>query len=181
MALCYTLRGVCGGFNNLFMNYLLQRFSDNRESTLGLLFKKILKGTETILHLQAYTLEDEHRDQKVSKETRIPAGTYELAFNKADTALTLKYRKKFPTFFKYHVEVKNVPGFVGVYLHLGNSDDDSAGCILLGDSAENNSIGAGNIMNSTAAFSRFYKDISTILEAGAKCTIEIRDEKALLT
>lgn len=162
------------------MNYLLQRFSDNRESTLGLLFKKITKGADVALSFQAYTLEDEHRDQKVSKETRIPAGTYELAFNKADTALTLKYRKKFPTFFKYHVEVKNVPGFQGIYIHIGNIDDNTDGCILLGDSAENNSIGAGNINNSTAAFTRFYKDISTLLESGAKCTIEIRDESRLL-
>jgi len=128
------------------MNFILQRFSDNRTSTLGILLKKVVFGTDYKTVLQAYTLEDESRDVKMSGETRIPAGVYELGINAADTPLTLKYRKKY-SWFKYHIEVKNVPGFKGIYIHVGNVDDNTDGCILLGDSADNNSISEGMITN----------------------------------
>lgn len=162
------------------MNLILQRFSDNRDSTLGLLFKKILVGTEERLHFVAYTLEDEFREEKVSKETRIPAGFYEVIINKADTEKTLSYRKKYAPWFKYHLMLKNVPGFIGIYIHIGNTDADTEGCILLGDSADNNTITAGNVTSSTPAFQRFYREVYPLLEAGNKVHIEVRDEKTLL-
>lgn len=161
------------------MELILQRFSDNRDSTIGLLFKKILAGTEERLHFMAYTLEDEFREEKVSKETRIPAGFYEVIINKAETEKTLAYRKKYP-WFKYHLMLKNVPGFQGIYIHIGNNDADTEGCILLGDAADNNTIGAGNVTSSTPAFTRFYKEVYDLLEQGNKVHITIRDEKYLL-
>ncbi len=157
------------------MNFILQRYSDNRQSTLGILLKVVPMGAGKKTVLQAYTLEDESREVKVSGETRIPAGVYELVINAADTPLTLKYRKKY-IWFKYHIEIKNVPGFKGCYFHLGNSDDDTAGCVLVGDSADNNSVSEGMITNSTAAFKRFYDMVFPHLEAGNKASIEIRDE-----
>lgn len=162
------------------MNLVLQRFSDNRDSTLGLMFKKIKHGTEERLHLMAYTLEDEYREEKVSKETRIPAGFYEVVINKSDTPLTLKYRAKYSPWFKYHLMLKNVPGFQGIYIHIGNVDENSDGCILLGDSADNNTIATGTVSNSTIAFKRFYTEVYGVLEAGEKVHITIRDEKELM-
>lgn len=156
------------------MDLLLQRFSDNRDSTLGLLFRR----TATGLLFMCYVLEDEYREKKVSKETRIPAGKYTVDFNKADTPMTLRYRSKYP-FFKYHLEIKNVPNFQGIYMHIGNVDADTDGCLLLGDTADNNIQSSGNISNSTAAFTRVYKEIQSVIEGGKKVTIEIRDEKTL--
>jgi hypothetical protein len=161
------------------MNFILQRYSDNRKSTLGLLFKKIMSGTEEKLSLQAYTLEDEYREDKVMSETRIPAGFYELGIQQIETPMTKKYQAKYD-WFKKHIEIKNVPNFVGVYIHIGNSDADTAGCVLLGDQADNNSIGDGAIMQSTAAFRRFYGIVYDHLAAGGKAHIEIRDESALI-
>lgn len=161
------------------MKYLLQRFSDNREDTLGLMLKEIDVSGKTALHFAAFTLEDQFQETKVMKETRIPAGFYELILNKADTPLTLKYRAKYP-FFQYHIQVSNVQGFQGVYIHVGNSDDHSEGCILLGDAANNNSIAAGMITNSIQAWTRFYKEVSQHLEGGGKVHLEIRDENKLL-
>lgn len=161
------------------MDFILQRFSDNRKSTIGLLFKKIQMGKDIELNLVAYTLEDEGREVKVKSETRIPAGYYELVINKADTPLTLKYRAKY-NFFKYHIEIKNVPNFQGVYIHIGNSDLDSAGCVLIGDNVDNNSITDGGISNSTQCYTRFYNQVYAHLEAGRKAHIEIRDEDHLL-
>lgn len=157
------------------MNFILQRYSDNRDSTLGILLKiqEDNNGKRTVF--QAYVLEDEYREQKRAFETRIPAGTYKIDIQQADTPLTLKYRGKY-TWFKKHLEIKNVPGFVGVYIHIGNTDADSAGCLLLGDNADNNIIGPGAISNSTAAFKRFYESVYDHLPI----TLTIKDEKELI-
>lgn len=153
------------------MTFILQRYSDNRDSTLGILLKVLEKQTV----LQAYTLEDEFRVTKVKGETRIPAGTYTVDRQPLATPLTLKYRQKYP-WFKNHLEVKNVPGFQGIYIHVGNYDENSDGCILLGDVADNNSIGPGSVMQSTAAFQRFYQSVYDQLPI----TLIIKDEKSLL-
>lgn len=155
------------------MKFILQRFADNHESTIGLLFKAGVPQP-----FKCYTLEDEFRESKVSGETRIPAGLYQLVLQKQNTPMTLRYRAKYP-WFKNHIMINNVPGFVGIYIHIGNEDDDTDGCLLLGDIAENNSIGPGRVANSTIAFKRFYSDVHEFLLKGKEAWIEIRDEKFL--
>ena len=161
------------------MDFIVQRINDNRKSTIGVLLKKFVSGAETKTSLQSFTLEDEYRDVKVSGETRIPAGFYKLGLRKDDTPLTLKYRAKYP-WFKHHIEILNVKGFTGVYIHIGNSERDTDACLLLGDAADNNSIGDGTITNSTVSFKRFYDIVYPHLLGGGVSTIEIRDEKFLL-
>lgn len=157
------------------MNLILQRYSDNRDSTLGVLLKVLETGQGKKTVFQCYILEDEQRDIKVSGETRIPAGTYTIDRQPIDTPLTLKYRQKYP-WFKNHIEIKNVPGFKGIYIHIGNYDADSDGCLLCGDIADNNVISPGSVMKSTEAFKRFYESVYDHLPI----TLTIKDEKALL-
>lgn len=157
------------------MKFILQRFSDNRDSTLGILFEVYSDNRGDRPVFRAYTLEDEFRSEKSPGETRIPAGTYTVDVQKLETPLTVKYRNKYP-WFKNHLEIKNVPNFKGIYIHIGNVDGDSDGCILLGDNADNNIIGPGAISNSTAAFKRFYESVYPHLPI----TLTIRDEKDLL-
>lgn len=152
--------------------YILQRFSDNRTSTLGIM----LRSTGMF---QGYTLEDEFRPSKIKGETRIPAGKYEIVIQSQDTPMTFRYRQKYPWFIN-HLMLKDVPGFVGIYIHIGNTDDDTDGCILMGDNADNNVIGPGSISNSTACFKRFYEPLFEYIQSGKKAFIEIRDEKHLL-
>lgn len=123
----------------MIVDYILQRFSDNRESTLGLLLKKTERG----ILFQCYTVEDQYQEVKVKEETRIPAGKYEIVIQRTETPKTLSYRKRYPNWFKSHLMLKDVPGFTGIYIHIGNTDDDSEGCILLGDNADNNRLGGG--------------------------------------
>jgi len=158
------------------MNFILQRFSDNRDSTLGILLKHTATGK---LLFQAYTLEDEFRQSKVSKETRIPAGRYEVVIQTQETPKTKSYRERY-SWFKNHLMLKDVPGFTGIYIHVGNTDDDTDGCILLGDNADNNVIGPGSISNSTACFMRFYKEVFDWLETGNEVFIDVRNENRLL-
>lgn len=152
------------------MNLLLQRYSDDGESTLGLLFVD--------RRFECYTLEDERRGVKVAGETRIPAGTYPLQLRQVLSPMTERYRARYP-WFTWHVEIDDVPGFDFVYLHVGNKDADTDGCILLGDTVNNNAVGDGFLGTSAVAFERWYKRVVPHLEAGGTTILEIRDEDAL--
>lgn len=158
------------------LNYVLQRFSDNRESTLGIMVQ-IMQTGKTLF--QGYTLEDQFNEVKISKETRIPAGTYQIVINRTETPKTLAYRQRY-NWFKFHLQLANVPGFQGIYVHVGNSEKDTDGCILIADTAGNNVIGDHGISNSTAAFMRFYNDLYDHLDAkGNDAWITINDEQKL--
>lgn len=159
----------------MIQEYILQRFSDNRESTVGALFKITISPV-----LQGYTLEDEYRDVKLKGETRIPAGRYEVVSNKSETPLTLKYRLKYPNWFTHHLMLKDVPNFHGIYIHIGNRGDNTDGCILVGDTVNNNRQGAGEITSSTVCFIRLYTDMNAILDNKGQIFLTIRDEKHLL-
>ena len=98
-----------------------------------------------------FTLEDEAREVKIAGDTRIPAGAYTLGIREADTKLTNKYRDKYD-FFKFHLHVKQVPGFEYIYIHAGNTHKHTDGCILLGYSAH----AEGTISRSGDAFRDFY-------------------------
>lgn len=156
------------------LNYCLLRYSDNHESTLGLFYLRLPDG----LMLQGYTLEDEHRAVKVAGETRIPAGRYELSIRQELTPATAKYRKLYP-WFQYHVEILNVPGFTNVYIHVGNKDTDTDGCVLLGDTANNNQISKGFTGESVHAYRRFYAAVTQHLRAGGQAFLTVVDEDAL--
>lgn len=154
------------------MNLILTRFSDNGKSTLGLLHHK-----ETGKFLN-YTVEDTYREVKVKGETRIPAGYYELKIRKEETPLTLKHRTSYGQWFKYHIEITGIQNFSGVYLHAGNNEDHSEGCVLTGNTQNNHHTVQGNsLVSSIDGTRRVYELVYPELEAGKKVFIQIRDEK----
>ena len=126
------------------------RYSDNGNSTLSLLF---VNGA-----FFCHSLEDEHRDEKVKGETRIPAGTYMLGVQENATPLTKRYRSKYD-WFENHLHVKDVPNFESIYIHIGNDEKTTDGCLVVADSANNNTITKGFIGSSTPAFKRLYEEI----------------------
>lgn len=142
------------------------RYSNSEESTLGLFMIDKL--------FECYTLEDEYRENKLSGETRIPEGIYEVKFRQKLSPLTKRYRSKFP-WFTWHLELQDVPGFQYIYIHIGNDDDDTEACILVADTANNNRLQDGFIGGSTAAFKRIYRKISKALLNSEKVFIHIKD------
>jgi hypothetical protein len=145
----------------------LYRFSDNGKDTLGLL----MFNNE----LLCYTLEDEHRAVKVDGETRIPEGIYEIKL-RTTGGFHQKYLKKFGKMHKGMLHLQDVPGFEYILIHCGNSEADTAGCILLGNTANNNKIENGFIQNSVKAYKRIYPIIADLLVRGVKVNIHIKDE-----
>jgi hypothetical protein len=162
------------------MNFILQRYSANSESTQGILLEKEPRK------FFSHTIEDQPQTIKVKAETRIPAGFYELKIMKADTPLTVKHRAAYnkgeaSPWFNYHIEITGIPGFTSVYVHSGINDDHSAGCLLLVDTMHNNQLEVSEQVGnrSMQAVKRFYLKVYPILEAGGKAFIEIRDENKL--
>ncbi len=143
------------------MELLLKREHDNPDWTLGKLF---VDGV-----FKHFTCEDELRAVKVRGETRIPAGRYEIKFRKVISGKTTSYRNRF-TWFTWHLELQNVPGFQYVYMHIGNSDNDTDGCILVGNSWN---VSTGQIGNSAIAFGDFYPKVAGVLNSGGSVWITI--------
>lgn len=121
-----------------------------------------------------FTLEDEYREEKVMKETRIPEGTYELGIQELNTGLTQKYQKKYP-WFKKHLHIKNVPNFTGVYIHIGNTEKHTAGCLLIGNTIALNMGKDAFLGQSTDTFKKFYEKLYPFLESGGKAIIKYID------
>lgn len=157
------------------MDLLLQRISDNDHTTIGFILRK---ETNNLL---GFTCEDKHEEVKIKKETRIPAGTYEMKIRKEDTKLTIKHRTYYGPWFKYHIEIVGIPNFTGVYFHAGNDENDTEGCVLIGSTLNNHKAVQGKpLVSSMDGTRRFYAVVYPHLEAGQRAFIEIRDEKELL-
>lgn len=153
------------------MKLKVLRFSSQADCTNGLLFE----DSDIGLLFMAYTLEDEHRVLKVKGETRIPAGIYNINFRN-EGGFNKRYKKRFPSIHQGMLEVCEVPGFEYILIHCGNTDEHTAGCLLVGDSQENNKIiKDGFIGKSTNAYKRIYQDIARELANGNEVTIEYVD------
>ena len=153
------------------MKLKVLRFSSQEDSTSGLLFREDSKGLEFL----CYTLEDEYRKEKVYSETRIPAGKYNLTLREVGS-FHGRYKKRFPDIHKGMLWVRNVPNFEYILIHCGNTDNHTAGCLLLGDSQQSNIISKdGFIGSSTQAYKRVYPIIANTLDIGDTVTIEYID------
>ena len=146
------------------------RFNKGENSTNGLLFD--ITNERKFL---CYTLEDESRTKKVSGEACVPEGKYRLGL-RAVGGLDAQYAKRFADIHVGMLHVLDVPGFTHILIHCGNTDEDTAGCLLVGDTQENNNIKKdGFIGRSTQAYFRVYQEIAEALQKEEEVTIMYRD------
>lgn len=137
------------------------RISSEKDSTLGVLFNVTNEKREFL----CYTLEDEYREQKVMHETRIPSGTYEITLRTVG-GFHARYSERFPTIHKGMLWIRDVPGFEWILIHCGNDDDDTSGCLLLGNTQRENVESDGFVGSSAAAYRRIYPPIAKAIENG---------------
>ena len=153
------------------MELVVLRFSSQKDSTSGLLFEKTPYG----MFFLCYTLEDEKRDIKVAGETRIPAGKYKVAL-RTEGGFHNKYKERFSDIHKGMLHVLDVSGFKWVLIHCGNTDEHTAGCLLVGDTQENNIVKTnGWIGKSSNAYKRVYPLVTDAIESGEEVSIEYID------
>ena len=89
---------------------------------------------------ECFTLEDKERPVKIKGETAIPKGTYRVIINESN-----RFKRLLPLLI-------DVPNFEGVRIHAGNSNHDTEGCILVGQTRNKNYIG-----QSRKAFDKLFK------------------------
>jgi|TARA_R100001126_G_C4805487_1_gene139129 hypothetical protein len=147
------------------------RISSGPDSTSGIMF--IVDEDER--SFVCYTLEDEHRNEKKYGETRIPAGTYKIKL-RTEGGYHQKYSKRFPSIHRGMLHIIDVPNFEYILIHCGNTDEHTAGCLLVGDSQENNQlVSNGFIGKSTQAYKRIYPKIAEELLNNNEVLITYKD------
>lgn len=128
------------------MTILVDRFISDEDTTIS---RIMLDGT-----FICFGLEDEYREHKVPKETSIPAGTYRVTL-RTDGGFHNRYSRRFSDIHRGMLHVREVPNFTWILVHCGNTDEDTAGCLLVGSQA-NTEPGNMAILNSRLAYRRFY-------------------------
>ena len=146
------------------------RYSSGVDSTLGILSENGPEGREFL----AYTLEDEFREEKVSAETRIPEGTYDVKL-RTTGGFHSRYAAKFGDWHKGMLHVQDVPGFEYILIHTGNTDEHTMGCLLVADSSTQNITKDGFIGASVSAYKRIYPSLAQWLLDGNILTITYID------
>jgi hypothetical protein len=143
-----------------------------------------LRGTYTIgklsvdNHYFCDTCEDKVRDlnkdgdlndageSKVYGKTAIPYGRYEITMK----VQSPKYsqRASYAWCKGYLPRLLNVPHFDGILIHAGNTAEDSAGCLIVGENKVK-----GEVINSMETLKRLYRILKSASDIGEKIWITI--------
>lgn len=151
------------------MELLNRRISSGDESTLGLLFD-ITKAPSFL----CYVLEDQFNEPKIPGETRIPPGRYKIELRRTHSGMNKRYSKRF-SWHRGMLWLRRVPNFRWIYIHVGNKDDDSEGCLLVGNGQTENVTERGQVMSSVSAYKRIYHHIVAALDRGEDVYITVED------
>lgn len=148
------------------MELEIKRLGGDSNTTVGAWY--IGEGMGKYLH--CFCIEDERRHVKIAGKTRIPAGRYEIILNKTG-GMNKKYAK-----YPWHMgmlELVDVPNFDYIYIHPGNTDKDSEGCLLPNYKAD-----AENMRgeNSFECYKDLYLEIIPAIKDDERVFITIKDE-----
>lgn len=146
------------------MKLTLQRIKENEDATLGILF---IDG-----EAECFTIEDQFQVEKVKAETRIPEGEYEIKLRTVGSHHT-RYKNMFPNIHKGMLWLQDVPNFQYILIHIGNDDNDSEGCLLVGSTVPQPMDRLLWIGESKDAYRKMYSKIVKELENNEKVTITI--------
>ena len=128
---------------------------------------KIIRGAEgknsTLSHLyidgifQCFLLEDKIRAVKIMKQTAIPEGIFRLQLNTWG-GMNKTYYPKYGPIHKGMIEIADLPTFSAVYIHVGNTIVETAGCPLVGLSYIKKD-GEYQVLQSADAYRQVYRKL----------------------
>ena len=152
-----------------------RRFGFGRDSSLAEFW---INGVR-----RAWVCEDEGRTRKVWGETRIPSGRYRLGLRTTrgtpeNPSFHDRYGKRFPEFHIGMLEILDVPNFTAILIHIGNDDDDTGGCLLVGWTPHMKVTPDGcefGVFSSTQAYRDIYPEIAQALLSGEEVWITIEE------
>ena len=135
------------------------------DATNGLLF---IDGV-----FECYTLEDQYQaGPKIYGETCIPEGTYDIKFRKTG-GFHARYSERYKNAHYGMLHLQNVPNFKFVLIHSLNNDDQTMGCLGVGNTQQDLDVNKdGLITQSRDAYKRMYSKVASVLLQGKKVTIE---------
>lgn len=153
------------------MEIILKRRFKGLKYTIGSLFINDKYFCDTIEDIDRYldssmSLED-IKNIKVYGETAIPYGTYKIDMNTIspkfkDRIWAKPYDGKLP-------RLLNVKGFDGILIHVGNTEQDTLGCLIVGENKLK-----GKVINSTITFNNLMDRLLESHIAGEEINITIK-------
>ena len=135
------------------MKLRLIRDTFTEKSTIGNLY---VNGIYSCATLEDADRKIESGGAKVYGKTCIPRGTYEIIVDFSN-----RFQVRMPLLL-------NVPQFTGVRIHPGNTDKDTEGCILVGETR-----GVDFVGDSRIAYNALFANIEAAILSGEKVEIEI--------
>lgn len=145
------------------LNLILKRTYKGKQYTIGHLYKQNADGSLVYI---CDTIEDVDRGlddsmtvaqikaKKVKDQTAIPTGTYTITMGvrsaKYSNFKKYGWSKQYGGFLP---RILNVKGYDGILIHVGNTEKDTSGCLIVGQNKVK-----GKVINSTATFSVLMND-----------------------
>jgi hypothetical protein len=135
------------------MELLLKRIARRDSYTIGKLYVDGSYFCDTIEDKDRGLQQQLPLSVNVAKKkkgvTAIPVGRYRVTL--AVKSQRFSQKKQYEACNGYLPRLVNVPAFDGVLIHIGNSANDTEGCILVGKNTQ-----VGKVLESTATFWKLY-------------------------
>ena len=125
------------------------RVAEGKNSTLSHLY---IDGI-----FQCFLLEDKIRQVKIMKQTAIPEGIFRLRLNTWG-GMNKTYFPKYGSIHKGMIEIAELPTITSVYIHIGNTIQQTAGCPLVGLSYIKKD-GDYQVLQSVDAYKQVYRKL----------------------
>lgn len=139
------------------MNIILDRIAKKSKYTIGKLYINGEYFCDTIEDTDrglTQTMTDSQiKSKKVYGQTAIPTGTYKVIISYSN-----KFKRQMPLLL-------NVPGFLGIRIHSGNTEKDTEGCLIVGKNKV-----VGKVIESKDTYNKLF---SILCEANKKEAIKI--------
>jgi hypothetical protein len=111
------------------------------------------------------------RNKKINDITAIPIGEYPITLHTAG-GFHERYKKKYPE-HKGMLLLNNIPNFKWVLIHIGNTIDDTSGCLLVGNELRLGEKTNCRVVHSTVAYRAIYPHLAAAAASEEGLTIKV--------